>query len=277
MTVSDEARDGTDDGAVHVCQDGPRDAPALLLIHGSAASARTWDPLVPFLARAHHVVRLDLLGHGRSAKPDGPGYEIPDQARRAGAVLDRLGVRRALVVGHSTGGSVATSLAEQRPGLVTALALLNSGPRLDAFIRGDVVPLTPEQWPDLTDEQILGAMAAAFSRPGFRIPQGLVDDVRGMTYHSFVSTLRASSAYLERRPLPDRLAELGLPLLVLFGADDRRWSSASAEDYRAVPGARVELLPGLGHSPMMEDPARTAEPLLAFSARHAPRQERRED
>ncbi|MFG3257660.1 alpha/beta fold hydrolase [Streptomyces sp. NPDC048172] len=255
-------------GDLHVCQDGPRDAPALLLVHGSASSARSWDPLVPLLTRAHHVVRVDLLGHGRSAKPDGPGYGIPEQAHRAGEVLDRLGLRRAVVVGHSTGGSVATALAEQRPGLVSALALLNSGPYLDAFIGGDVVPIEPEQWPELTDEQILRAMAPAFSRPGFRIPHDLVDDVRGMTYHSFVSTLRSSAAYLEERPLPDRLTGLRTPLLVLFGADDRRWGSASAEAYRAVPDARVELLPGLGHSPMMEDPERTATPLLDFTARH---------
>ncbi|WP_067170141.1 alpha/beta fold hydrolase [Microtetraspora niveoalba] len=137
-----------DDGDIHVCQDGPRDAPALLLIHGSASSARSWDPLVPLLTGSHRVIRIDLLGHGRSAKPAGPGYGIPDQGRRVAEALDRLGVERA-VVRHSTGGSVSTA------------------------------------------------------------------------------------------------------------------------GYRAVLGARVELLPGVGHSPMLEDPARTAAPLLAFAAIHA--------
>jgi pimeloyl-ACP methyl ester carboxylesterase len=56
---------------------------------------------------------------------------------------------------------------------------------------------------------------------------------------------------------------------VVFGADDRRWRSSSAADYRTVAGATVEVLPGLGHSPMLEDPARTAELLLAFTATHA--------
>ncbi|WP_323177940.1 alpha/beta fold hydrolase [Streptomyces sp. NBC_00083] len=68
-----------------------------------------------------------------------------------------------------------------------------------------------------------------------------------------------------------RLTALGNPLLVIFGEDDRRWRSSSAADYRAVPGARVELLPGLGHSPLLEDPPRTAAPLLAFTAVHAVR------
>ena len=73
-----------DDGDIHVGQDGPRDAPALLLIHGSASSTRSWDPLVPMLTRSHRVIRIDLLGHGRSAKPADRSYAIPDQARRAG-------------------------------------------------------------------------------------------------------------------------------------------------------------------------------------------------
>jgi pimeloyl-ACP methyl ester carboxylesterase len=79
-----------------------------------------------------YVVRIDLLGHARSAKPDS-GYSMAEQARRVGAVLDQLGVRHAIVVGHSTGGYVTTSLAEQRRDLVSAIALISAGPRLDAF------------------------------------------------------------------------------------------------------------------------------------------------
>ncbi|MFF5710551.1 alpha/beta fold hydrolase [Streptomyces sp. NPDC012756] len=259
-----------DDGGIHVCQDGPRDAPALLLLHGSASSTRSWDPMVPLLTGSHRVIRIDLLGHGRSAKPDDRSYAVPDQASRVGAALERLGVERAAVVGHSSGGVVATALAEHRPDLVTALALVNTGPGLDAFIAPESAATGSLQWPP-SDEQLRHFASTAVSRAGYRIPGELLDDVREMTLHAFTATMLATRSYLEQRALPDRLAALGKPLLVLFGEDDRRWRSSSAADYRAVPGAEVELLPGLGHSPLLEDPQRTATPLLAFTALHAVR------
>ncbi|MEV6863424.1 alpha/beta hydrolase [Streptosporangium subroseum] len=258
-----------DDGDIYVCQDGPRDAPALLLIHGSASSTRSWDMLVPMLTKSHRVIRIDLLGHGRSAKPVGPSYAIPDQARRAGAALDRLGVEHAIVAGHSSGsGAAATALAEQRPDLVTALVLINTGPSLDAFIAPQSAAISPSQWPP-TDKQIRQFASTGFSRAGYQIPQELLNEVRAMTYHTLTTTMRGTSDYLEQQALPDRLTALGKPLLVIFGEDDRRWRSSSAADYRTVSGAKVELLPGLGHSPILEDPSRTATPLLAFTAIHA--------
>ncbi|MCP2336520.1 alpha/beta fold hydrolase [Actinomadura rupiterrae] len=261
-----------DGGKVHVVQDGPRDAPALVLLHGRGGSTRWWDAVVPALAQNHRVVRIDLLGHGLSGKPSGGAYSIPQQGRRVGQVMDRLGVRRAVVVGHSTGGAVATSVAEQRPDLVTALALIDTGPRMSAFASGGFVGhllfvpgVGQLLWRIRTDRLVRKSLSSAFSRPGFAIPKALMDDVRRTTYHSLTATSRASDDFLKQRPIPDRLKPLGKPLLVIFGADDKRWRVSSANDYRAVPDAKIEVIPGVGHSPMLEDPAKTTALLLAFS------------
>jgi pimeloyl-ACP methyl ester carboxylesterase len=259
-----------DDGTMYVCQDGSRDGPALLLIHGSASSTRSWDMFVPLLTASHRVVRVDLLGHGRSAEPADGDYAIPRQARRVGEALDRLGVEHVIAVGHSSGGATATALAEQRPDLVTAIALINTGPSLDAFIAPQSAATGPAQWPP-TDEQIRRLASTGFSRAGYRVPDDLLDDLRGMSYQAFTTAMQATRDYLQQRTLPDRLMTLGKPLLVIFGVDDRRWRSSSAADYRAVPGARVELLPGVGHTPILEDPPRTAALLLAFTASQAAR------
>jgi pimeloyl-ACP methyl ester carboxylesterase len=266
---------GGPDG-VHVRVDGPAGAPAVVLIHGLSGSTRWWDPVVPALAASYRVVRVDLLGFGRSAKPATNAYSMEDQARRIGVVLDDLRIRHAVVVAHSMGGEVATALAEQRPALVDGLALLDTGPSMRDFASDGVVgalvaaPVVGQLlWRLQTDSLVRRAMSSAFSRPGFVIPQELVDDTRSTTYHALHSTDRESTEYLQRRTVPDRLAGLGKPLLVVFGADDRRWhAAAAAREYTVVPGAEVHLLRGIGHSPMQEDPVRTLALLQPFVSAH---------
>ncbi|MFF0745221.1 alpha/beta fold hydrolase [Streptomyces sp. NPDC004111] len=253
-------------GDLHVCLDGPRHAPALLLVHGSAATARSWDWLVPLLTSSHRVVRVDLPGHGRSPAPADGDFATAAQARAVGAALERLGIGHAVVVGHSSGGYTATALAGQRPGLVTALALINTGPALEAFIAPESGPPDPADWPP-SDEELRRFASSGF-RDGFEIPQEFVEQLRTLDLRASAAAMRGSLAYLKEQALPARLAPLGTPLQVIFGDQDRRWLPSSAADYRAVPGADVTMLPGSGHTPIIEDPAGTAAPLLAFTARH---------
>jgi pimeloyl-ACP methyl ester carboxylesterase len=262
-----------DEVRIHVCQDGPQDAAPLVLIHALAASTRWWDALVPLLSVSHRVIRVDLLGHGKSAKPTRGDYGIAVQARRVGAEMDRLGVQGAIIVGHSTGGSVATALAEQRRHLVKGLVLIDSCPSLDAAISPGifsdllVLPVVGRLlWWLLTTVLTRKLMTSGFAA-GYAIPQPLVDDMRAMPYHPFSATVRAAVDYLSQRSLPERLALLGTALLVIFGEEDQRCrSSYAADQYRTVPGAGVEVLKGIGHSPMVEDPRRTAALVEVFAA-----------
>ncbi|GMA23476.1 alpha/beta hydrolase [Luteimicrobium album] len=252
------------DGDLHVTDEGPRGAPALLLVHGSVSSGRSWDQVAPSLAARYRVVRADLLGHGRSAKPADASYTVPDQARRLAEVLDRLGIGSVLVVGHSSGGIVATALAELRPGLVRALALVDTGPSLGSYLDPPAGGLAPGHWPP-TDDELRAAARTALASDDVPVPDVLVEDARRMELASLGAITAATTAYLADEPLPDRLAPLGKPLLVLFGELDRRWAPASADDYAVVPGATVTLLAGVGHSPILENPARTAAILLDFA------------
>ena len=256
---------------MHVMEEGRAGAPGVLLIHGTGASMAWWDPVVAPLAGAFRVIRVDLLGHGRSSSPPG-GYDMPAQAGRVGTVLDRLGAGRVTVIGHSTGGSVATALAEKRPGLVAALALIDSGPSPDAYVdqgllsRLLLAPLPGRLlWALRTEATVRKAMSSAFTRP-VGIPDAIIEATRGMTHRALAATARGSVNYLVQRSLPARLTALGLPVLVIFGADDKRYRSWSAEAYRDVPGACVESLPGVGHTPMIEDPDTTSKLLLDFIA-----------
>ncbi|WP_306317768.1 MULTISPECIES: alpha/beta fold hydrolase [unclassified Streptomyces] len=257
---------------VHVEVSGPPQAPAVLLVHGSAGSLEHWDPVVPALAETFRVIRVDLPGCGRSPAPKSGGFGVPAQARRVGAVLDDLGVERVTVVGHSSGCMVATALAEQRAAKVTAVALIDMGPDPNAqagespLVRLLSVPVVgPLLWRLRTPDALRRAAATAVTRP-VPIPDSYVEGALAMTHRAFVGTMRGYRAYLGQRGLPERLAPLGLPVFVLFGAEDRRWRSSSAQAYRAVPGARIELLPGVGHTPMLEATEETAALLREFAA-----------
>jgi len=133
-------------------------------------------------------------------------------------------------------------------------------------------------WRLRTEDTIRKAMHTAFTRP-VDIPHAIIEATLGMTHRALAGTARASAGYLRQRSVPARLAALGLPVLVVFGADDQRWRSSSAAAYRVVPGARVELLPGVGHTPMLEDPHTTSTLLLDFAtaAGHRNSRERSSD
>ncbi|GIE75174.1 hypothetical protein Aph02nite_11240 [Actinoplanes philippinensis] len=215
---------------IHVVRDGPSSAPPLLLIHGSGAGCAVWGPLIPALAAQRHVIRVDLPGCGKS--PPVTSYDVQGQADRVAAVLDDLGPRPVTVAGHSSGGYVATALAERRPDLTGALALISTGPDLDAFrpqplllriLLGPV--LGPMLWRVRTDAMIRAAIAAtcaghtgipdaAGTDGGVRtvaagsggaparapvIPDDVVADLRGITFRTMSAVLRANTGYLAER------------------------------------------------------------------------------
>lgn len=255
---------------MHVVHDGPREGPPLLLVHGSGFSGASWSRVVPALADRHHVIRVDLPGCGQS--PPAPSYDVAVQAGRVAAVLDDLGLRHVAVVGHSSGGYVATALGEQRPDLLGSLALISSGPSPDALLPQPVIlrvllapPLGPLLWSRRSDAMIRKGIGATCARP-VDVPDDLVADLRTTTYRTTRTVLRRNTTYITERSVPERLTTLEVPVLVIFGAADPRWEPSSAHRYDTVPNAQVELLPGVGHIPMLEAPETTSELLLRFTA-----------
>ena len=259
-------------GHLQVRSEGPRGAPTLVLLHCYTCSMRWWDGITPALARTRRVVRVDLLGHGGSEKPR-DGYSVEDQARGVIAALRAEGVRRATLVGQSFGTAVATAVAEARPSLAERIVVMDGLPSddyrsLPFTARLGYVPVLGQAIrrtaPDFMIEQALGE---AFADEDYDVPDQFVTDVNRMTYTSYEETPDAANEFVEERTLPDRLARLGRPLLVIFGEEDEVVSPAreAAQEYRRVRGARVHLLPDVGHTPQVEAPAVTAQLLLRFT------------
>lgn len=102
---------------------GPRNAPAIVMLHGFSADKDLWVRFADPLTEDYRVIIPDLAGHGQTPFVAGADYSAPAQAARVLALLDRLGIERSHLIGNSMGGFVAATLALQHPGRVRSLGL----------------------------------------------------------------------------------------------------------------------------------------------------------
>jgi pimeloyl-ACP methyl ester carboxylesterase len=187
--------------------------------------------------------------------------------------LDALGISRFSVVGHSTGGYVATALAEQQRDTVVTLTVIDTGPSPATIISQGLLSqlaLLPVPgrllWRLQSDATIRKVLRAGAFFRDVDIPTEIIESIQGMTHRAFAGTARGSMEFIRLRSVPDRLAALGMPVQVIFGVEDARYRSTMATDeYRVIPDVCVELLDGVGHTPMLEDPQTTARLLSEFA------------
>lgn len=266
----------TDSGPLHVGIAGSEHASTLVLLHGFGSSLRWWDAITPLLADRFRVVSMDLLGHGRSAKP-AAGYHPSDHARAVAQVIDRLGIGEDItVVGHSMGADVAIALAESSA-LVRRVVVIGEGPDYSTFLPGRATRLlrVPVLGHALRRHPPASAVRLGYSRafaPGFgqrtafADPDQILHDDRAVEFAAFRHCQLGKESYTATCPLDQRLRMLGLTTLVIFGARDRMWNSeTSVRRYRAVSGARVEVIDRAGHSPQLETPGQVARLIGEFA------------
>ncbi len=274
LTVPGAELVSTTSGPLQVLDSGPsaatEDSSALVLIHGSGGAINWWDELIPRLTESHRVIAIDLLGYGGSAKPDS-GYSIDSQAALVAQALNHLRVERAIAVGHSLGGSVATALAQGSPDLVDGIVLIDSSSDrksggLSSTAKAALVPMLGQAlWRLAPDFMLRRGVSQAFA-PDAEVDDKYVQDLRDMTYPAYRDSAKAGEDYADEGSLADRLGPGGLPLLVIFGEEDQIYPAREAlSAYAGVDGVKTMLIPGVGHSPQVEAPDETAEAILYFS------------
>lgn len=222
----------------------------LLLLHGFGGDLNNWLFTAPALAGEHVVYALDLPGHGGSSKDVGAG-DLDFLARAVGQFMDSQELERAHLAGHSLGGLVAGSLALSAPERVGSLALVASAGLGDEINREYIEGFIAAE----RRRELKPVLELLFADPGL-VTRQLVDDVlKYKRIDGVDEALRAiaSGAFGEggqRVVIAEHLAELDVPVLVVWGREDRIIPAAYAE--RAPEGAQVHVLDGKGHSPHME-------------------------
>jgi 3-oxoadipate enol-lactonase len=223
--------------AVHHVEDGPADAPAVVLAHAIGTSLEMWEPQVASLARHFRVVRYDARGHGSTAVPDGP-YELGDLGGDLLALLDELGIARAHVVGLSLGAMVGLWVAAHAPNRVDRLVACSVTAR----------PSRPEAWRDRAATVRAGGTRAVVDlvveRWGYvdRAP-AIREQVARMLLATPAEGYAGSCEAIATMNLEPDLPSVGAPTLLVSGESDPAAPPAANTAMTAtMPDARVSVV-----------------------------------
>ena len=260
---------------LHVRDTGPRDAPAVILLHGFGASLHTWEPWAADLDDEFRVLRLDLPGAGLS--PPDPTGDYSDD-RVIGlllALMDQRGIDRAALIGNSVGGRIAWTLAARHPERVTRLVLISPDGFASPGFEYGKAPEVPA---------IMGLMRYTLPRGmlrdniavGYADPAALSDDTV-TRYRDLMLAPGARQAMLDRMeqtvltdPVP-LLKRITAPVLLIWGEKDAMIPFDNARDYQdALADVRLVSFPDLGHLPHEEAPAQSLPPVRAFLLEGSP-------
>ncbi len=218
--------------------------PALLLIHGSGVSARSWTEQLRGLGRALRVLAVDLPGHGES--DPGPQATVEAYADAAHGMLEALGTGPVFVAGHSLGGAVALALAARHPEAVRGLVLLSAGAKLPEA-EGSMGRVLYWFLPGPLRKLVFFSMAKkVLFAPG--APSGAVrlgmEELRTCRPDTILKDVAAARAM----DLEEAARGLRVPALILCGSRDSLTPPALSQRlHEFIPGSRLEMLEGAGH------------------------------
>lgn len=259
---------------IHYQEAGDEGAPPVILIHGFISSNLIWSHiLLPLANEGFRVIAPDLPGYGYSDKPRGALYTIEEQARAVVGLMDRLGIKRATIVGASYGGAVAAMLALDYPERVAKLVLVgavsNDEVKKKLLMRISRLPVLG----DVATPLFLGSrwvlrkrMQNMYRRMGRPINERMV-----ASRHHLLATANTHRAMIRtaRRWSANRIAReaslLRPPTLLVWGDQDDHIPLGDALRLRdTIPNARLVIFRNCGHLPPAEHPQKFVEVLAEF-------------
>ncbi|HKC23889.1 MAG TPA: alpha/beta fold hydrolase [Thermoanaerobaculia bacterium] len=248
-------------------------APPLVLLHGVGADRREWYLTLPALARRRRVIAFDLLGHGLSSKPSGEGvvYRTRLLADAVVAGIEALPHPPACVdlLGHSLGGAVALDVVRRHPRLVDRLVLVDSAglpPARSLSLLAMSLPFVPASYEDSKRLLQTSVNVKLFHHPLVVFAASRYK--RRMKNRAQLMSLLAAMASGQDAMTPRDLARVRHQTLLLWGDDDRIFPLETGRALcRALPNARLEILPRCGHVAPTERPVSFVRRVEAFLKR----------
>ena len=262
------------DGArAHVRDRGPKDAPVLVLVHGSNASLFTWEPWASRLDNTFRVVTLDMPGHGLTGAVPNRDYSQEGMVKFTLEVADKLGLKKFAIAGNSMGGGVVARFAEEHPDRVSALILVDAAGmptkegssvpfvfkyRRTPGIRWLLLHITP-RW--LVSEGLNKAI----------VHKEIIDDKMIDTYWELARMEGTREATGERFALSwdhdvqNHIADIKAPTLILWGEKDGLIPVEAAHEFHeAIPNSKLIVYRNTGHIPQEEVADQSAGDVRSF-------------
>jgi pimeloyl-ACP methyl ester carboxylesterase len=250
---------------------GPRAAPVVILLHGFGASLETWTPWAEQLSVNYRVIRFDLPGFGLTGADPTGDYTDARTVNILAALMDKLGIQKASLVGNSLGGKIAWNFAVKYPVRVDRLVLISpDGFASPGFEYGKkaklpaLLKVLPYTLPKFMLRMNLVVAYADPSRLSDATLTRYWDMMRGPGDRA--AMLARMQQVMLQNPGP-LLKKIQAPTLILWGEKDGMIPFSNAADYvRDIPNAKLAALPGLGHVPFEEAPAQSLPPVVSFLA-----------
>ena len=260
---------------IHLRDEGPRDAPVIMLLHGSNADLHTWQPWAEILREDYRVVRYDQRGHGLTGGAPDAEYTREAFVSDVGAVADALDLDTFTLAGNSMGGWIAMAYALEHPERLEGLVLVDaSGAPIEREGSGNLafkLATMPVVGNGLS--QMLPRSLVAKSLSQSVSNQAVVTDAAIDRYWEMARYPGNRAATRKRFSTPregftaEQAAGLTVPTLVIWGKEDALVPFEAGEWYaRNIPNATLVAYDGIGHIPMEEAAERSAADLSAWLA-----------
>jgi pimeloyl-ACP methyl ester carboxylesterase len=264
----------------------------IVFIHGLGSSGYIeWRFNLEHFSRTHRVFAPDLPGYGKSDKPHAARYGIPYFARTIDRYLESRRLRDVTIVGTSMGGRIALEVALRYPTRLSRLVIVNSlglgRPKIQPYYPMMLVPRVGEtllhglrhglRW---APSPVIRRFAARFIGAQGDLEKTMsdeyLDDLREMyaaegypdAYLATVRSIASPRSYLGALDVTRRLDRIKVPVQIIWGANDPLFPLAQAERaHGLLPGSRLAVIKGAGHTPQAEKPEEFNQQLAAFLKR----------
>lgn len=266
---------------VHLRDEGPRDAPAIVLLHGSNADLSTWQKWTEALRGDYRVIRYDQIGHGLTGAAQDEDYRPERFVDGVGLVADKLGLERFVLAGNSMGGGIAMAYAMEHPERLSGLVLVDAGGAPVRREGGGNLAFTLARMPVVGTvmSQLLPRSIIEKSLKQSVSNRSIVTDAMVDRYYEMARYPGNRDATRARFSIPYRtfsaqdVARVRVPTLVMWGEEDSLIPYSAAGWYmRHLPDATLANYPLIGHLPQEEAADRSVSDLRTWLAATLPAQ-----